>query len=230
MKWLKKVAATPLTTIARVVDNLNAQTNERTNAPSIRAVREAINNNIIELYPIGSIYMSVNNINPSTIFGGTWEQIKQKFLIAADDDSEYRGGTEGGAFSSSYTPSGTVGGHTLTIAEIPSHNHSIPSLSGTAVLGGGHTHTYYSPNFQQSNAGQGNLGSTSDETWKSNKTGNYDGTGANEGAHSHSVTTNASSTGNRGDGGSHNHDFSGSAATINTTPPYLAVYVWKRTA
>lgn len=41
MKWLKKVAATPLTTIARVVDSLSATTNDRTNAPSIRAVREA---------------------------------------------------------------------------------------------------------------------------------------------------------------------------------------------
>ena len=38
MKWLKKVAATPLTTIARVVDSLQTQTNERTNAPIIRAV------------------------------------------------------------------------------------------------------------------------------------------------------------------------------------------------
>lgn len=40
MKWLKKVAATPLTSIARVVDSLQAQTNDRTNAPSIRAVNE----------------------------------------------------------------------------------------------------------------------------------------------------------------------------------------------
>lgn len=40
MKWLKKVSATPLTAIARVVDNLNVQTNDRTNAPSIRAVNE----------------------------------------------------------------------------------------------------------------------------------------------------------------------------------------------
>ena len=42
MKWIKKVTSTPLTAIAKVIDSLQAQTNERTNAPSIRAVREGI--------------------------------------------------------------------------------------------------------------------------------------------------------------------------------------------
>lgn len=36
-----------------------------------------LNNNFKEIfnlvYPIGSIYMSVNSINPSTLFGGTWQ-------------------------------------------------------------------------------------------------------------------------------------------------------------
>ncbi len=120
MKWLKKVAATPLTTIARVVDNLNATTNDRTNAPSIHAVREAVNNNWLSIYPVGSIYMSINNVNPSTIFGGTWEQIKDKFLLACGDT--YNNGETGG--SATHTPSGTVGNHTLTVNEIPQHTHN----------------------------------------------------------------------------------------------------------
>ena len=44
MKWLKKVAATPLTTIAKVVDTLQMITNNRTNAPSVRAVNEGLAN------------------------------------------------------------------------------------------------------------------------------------------------------------------------------------------
>jgi len=31
--------------------------------------------NVLDVYPIGAIYMSVNNTSPATLFGGTWEQI-----------------------------------------------------------------------------------------------------------------------------------------------------------
>ena len=133
MKWLKKVAATPLTSIARVVDSLQNQTNDRTNAPSIRAVNEAINKNWLTIYPIGSIYMSVNNVDPSTIFGGTWEQIKDRFLLASGDT--YNNGDTGGA--ATHTPSGTVGYHTLTIDEMPAHTHKLSSSLSfhSAVIG-----------------------------------------------------------------------------------------------
>lgn len=65
-------------------------------------------------YPIGSIYLSVNNTNPSTIFGGTWEQIKDRFLLGAG--SSYTAGKTGGSAT-----------HKLTINEIPSHNHEYQS-------------------------------------------------------------------------------------------------------
>ena len=48
-------------------------------------------------YPIGSIYLSVNNINPETIFGGKWEQIKDRFLLTAGDT--YKSGATGGSAS-----------------------------------------------------------------------------------------------------------------------------------
>ena len=118
---VKKVAATPLTSIARVVDNLQEQTNDRANAPSIHAVREAVSNNWLSIYPIGSIYMSVNNVDPSLVFGGTWSQIKDRFLLACGDT--YNNGETGGA--ASHTPSGTVGNHTLTVNEMPAHTHVV---------------------------------------------------------------------------------------------------------
>lgn len=133
MKWLKKVAATPLTSIARVIDSLQIQTNDRTNAPSIRAVNEAIKKNWLTIYPIGSIYMCVNDINPSEVFGGTWVQIKDRFLLAAGDT--YNNGAMGGA--ATHTPSGTVGGHAITVAEMPTHAHGVrylaKSLSGGEI-------------------------------------------------------------------------------------------------
>ena len=45
-------------------------------------------------YPVGSIYMSVNSNSPAALFGGTWEQIKDKFLLSAGDT--YEAGSEGG--------------------------------------------------------------------------------------------------------------------------------------
>lgn len=65
-------------------------------------------------YPVGSIFLAINNINPSTFFGGTWEQIKDRFLLCAG--STYKAGNTGGEAS-----------HKLTINEMPSHNHNYSS-------------------------------------------------------------------------------------------------------
>lgn len=64
-------------------------------------------------FPVGSIYMSITNINPSTYFGGEWKQIKDVFLLACGNS--YSNGSTGGEAT-----------HTLTINEMPSHNHSLP--------------------------------------------------------------------------------------------------------
>lgn len=180
MKWLKKVAATPLTTIARVVDSLQAQTNDRTNAPSIRAVNEAIKKNWLTVYPIGSIYMCVNDINPSEVFGGTWVQIKDRFLLAAGDI--YNNGATGG--SATHSLSGTTNGHALTVDEMPSHTHN---LAGQSIG------EYVIP-MNQTNA-QAGTGANSFTMTSSglNVEGFTDETGGNS-AHSHTFTTNAGDT------------------------------------
>ena len=67
---------------------------------------------IYNFYPVGSIYLSVVNINPSTYFGGTWEAIEGVFLLGCS--SEYIAGTTGGEAT-----------HKLTINEMPYHNHNI---------------------------------------------------------------------------------------------------------
>lgn len=47
-----------------------------------------------ELYPVGSIYMSTENTSPASMFSGTWEQIKDKFLLSAGNN--YSAGATGG--------------------------------------------------------------------------------------------------------------------------------------
>ncbi len=188
MKWIKKVAATPITSIAKVIDSLAAQTNDRTNAPSIRAVREAIQENWLIVYPVGSVYINVNDVDPATLFGGTWQQIKDRFLLACGDT--YDNGATGGAASESYTPAGTVGNHTLTVNEMPEHIHEYT---------------------------------------------NYDNVGANlDGGQVQVLIKNSGLspriTEETGGNQAHNHSFTGTAATIDTMPPYLAVNVWVRTA
>ena len=90
------------------------------------------------VYPVGSIYMSVNSTNPSVLFGGTWEQIKDKFLLSAGDT--YNAGDEGGEAT-----------HILTIDEMPSHNHTWGWKSSAA-----------SGNSTWNSAGSDKTGSSSD--------------------------------------------------------------------
>ena len=89
-----------------------------------------------KVYPIGSIYISVNNVNPGNLFGGTWASFGEgRVLIGAGTGTDVNGkqmtftaGATGGEYS-----------HQLTVNEMPSHNHS-PSSTGKvqiANLGGG---------------------------------------------------------------------------------------------
>lgn len=53
------------------------------------------NQSVLDLvYPIGSLYLTVDDKNPTTLFGGTWEQIKDRFLLGAGDN--YENGSVGG--------------------------------------------------------------------------------------------------------------------------------------
>lgn len=71
------------------------------------------------VYPVGSIYMSINNVSPATLFGGKWVQIQGRFLLGASD--VYKANTTGGEEK-----------HTLTTDEMPEHRHSIyyPNAGG----------------------------------------------------------------------------------------------------
>lgn len=119
------------------------------------------------IYPIGSIYLSTDSNSPSTYLGGTWERIKDKFLLSAGDS--YSAGSTGGEAT-----------HKLTIDEMPKHRHEM-------IMRNTGTNYYENPYPPYTAVGD---------------------------------TTN-SSAGMLYAGGDQPH---------NNMPPYLAVYVWKRTA
>ena len=128
------------------------------------------------VYPVGSIYMSINSTSPATLFGGTWEAIQGKFLLGAYGNT-YKAGTTGGEAT-----------HTLTANEMPNHAHymAVGNAAGNDIwtpqagdylvdVGGvSNDHKTYSAQLGMDNAGGG--------------------------------------------------------AAHNNMPPYLAVYIWKRTA
>ena len=69
-------------------------------------------------YPVGAIYLSVTDVNPSALFGGTWERIGGRFLLGAD--TTYTAGSTGGEAA-----------HTLTVDEMPKHNHDVDNLNAS---------------------------------------------------------------------------------------------------
>ena len=83
--------------------------------------------NFDEIYPVGSIYMSVNNTNPSTLFGGTWSQITGRFLLGVGipdaNTDNYFGYMSGITYSAGAGSKGGQDYHTLTVNEMPNHSH-----------------------------------------------------------------------------------------------------------
>ena len=135
-----------------------------------------------KVYPVGAIYMSVNDTTPASFLGGTWEQLEDRFLLGCGN---------------TYTP-GLTGGeatHKLTVNEMPSHTHRVWSGTGKTSNSAGLGY-----NYCYSIGGCDN--DTTSKSWMS-KTG----------AKSQPLLENT------GGGSAHNN-----------MPPYLVVFMWKRTA
>lgn len=91
-------------------------------------------------YPVGAIYLSVTNVNPATLFGGTWEAIGGRFLLGAN--STYAAGSTGGESA-----------HKLTTSEMPRHNHTLDNYNTAA----GNTTAYMTVQAQAKVGYNGNV-------------------------------------------------------------------------
>ena len=193
-----------------------------------------LQNFLLKVYPVGSIYISYSNTNPQTLFGGEWEQIEEGYSLVSTKSTS---GEKGGA-------------KTVTLEEdnLPSHSHSIPALSGLTSAAGGHTPSgsistkelvgsFWDIAYQHSsNPGaangivtHGNMNNGGIFPTAIGEAGNIDGftinathnhtfTGNAVANHTHTVTTVADTTGNTGKG-----------TSVNIQDPYITVYIWKRT-
>ena len=162
------------------------------------------------VYPIGSIYMSTSTTSPATLFGGTWEQIHDRFLLSSSD---------------SY-PLGGIGGeanHTLSVNEMPSHNHSQNSHSHetntTSKTLTGEIYCEIDANGATGSLGNGIVSRGS--TQKCSGTAGTINIGSIKIDATHTHATNSVSPIINTTGGGQAH---------NNMPPYLVVNMWKRTA
>lgn len=86
---------------------------------AIAKIEYDITNMWKQIYPVGSIFITVSTATPSDWFGGTWERVgKGQYLLGVDPSDET------GKFDMSDRTGGSFE-HTLTIDEMPSHTHSI---------------------------------------------------------------------------------------------------------
>ena len=199
-----------------------------------------------KLYPIGSVYISFNSADPSTLFGGVWQRLKDTFLLANGDT--YAADTTGGSATK-----------TITVNNLPTHNHAVSSSgshthSATTSTTGNHTHARGTMNITGSivnsasdtelllsgdmvtSSGALSVGNyrtktvggalETDSGYDSislNAASGWSGSTSSNGAHSHTVSLS---------GGAHTHttNNTGGGTPINIMPPYTTVYVWKRTA
>lgn len=117
-------------------------------------------------YPIGSVYINVGDVNPAILFGGTWERLGGRFLLGAD--STYAAGSTGGEAA-----------HTLTVDEMPKHNHGLDNYNSA-----GNATPFLTVQHQDKIGYGGNVQTM----------------------------------------------YAGGSKAHNNMPPYLSVYMWKRTA
>ena len=165
------------------------------------------------IYPVGSIYMSANNVNPGTFLGGTWTQITDKFLLAAG--STYTAGNTGGSATKTIAKE-NIPNYTLYSAN---HSHTFTGSSSSFTASG----TLYKdglvvvaatanggPNWKYRLEGANGL-----STYTNYYTMSVSGSVTAKGTNSSTPITVTSG---------------GSGTAMDIMPPYEVVYTWKRTA
>lgn len=194
---------------------------------------DQLQNTATQIYPVGSVYISFNSANPATLFGGTWQRLKDTFLLANGD--AYAPNTTGGSATK-----------TITVNNMPAHNHTVNESGShyhdaTTSWAGNHSHTRGSMNitgafsstddnyqdgaFYYAGIGGNGVGGASPERIVGfDASRAWGGETSWNGNHYHTLSTSWS--------GNHTHttNNTGDGLPLNIMPPYTTVYMWLRTA
>ena len=185
-------------------------------------IKEKLNGSTaLAAYPVGAVYISFTDTDPGQLFGGTWEPLNEgRVLIGAN--STYAVGSTGGEST-----------HKLTVNEMPSHNHGGSfSGSGSTSSSGGHTHYLFANISSAPGVNSAVVINSSQQAaataYGNNYLENYTIKGVG----------NSANVGRSSSSGSHTHTFSdsgninsnGGDTAFNLMQPYIACYMWRRTA
>lgn len=184
--------------------------------------QQLTNSELLSLvYPVGSIYTSVNNTNPGSFLGGTWVSFGAGRTLIGVNSSD-------NDFSAAQKTGGTKQ-VTLSTDQMPSHTHTGSTDSGD----GNHNHNARTAEASLEGtftAFRGTTGGIVSRVGESSD--NVGGTGTTRenlkitADHQHQININNS--------GAHVHDFTtesaGGSEPVDILPPYITVYFWRRTA
>lgn len=192
-------------------------------------------------HPPTTLYWTSDSRNPGDVYGGTWKQIKDRFILAAGDT--YTNGETGGTANTtlaeenlpshthSFTPEGAVASHSHGLNN---HTHS---FSATTNGTGRHSHSVTvgamsayggSSGSSMQRVKEGAMGNFDfSKGYSSTQTGDHSHTvsGTTGGSTSNTVSFQPAFTGTPGTTGE-----TGSGTSFSNMPPYMGKYCWERVA
>ncbi len=225
IKNMESKNATQDTAINTNKDNI--ETN-KTNIEKLTTIVNSINTSMLsKTYPVGSIYISTNSTNPSSIFGGTWERYGTGRTLVGVNTSDANFNTvskTGGSTTFNNSHTHTVSSHTHTIN---SHVHTIAAHKHLQTIGANDSFIYalygaegglsgreiITTKNYRFNPSNGILSETKESLYYTSEAGggNTNGSGV--------LTTNGNAQQTTGTSGS---------STQSLLQPYITVYMWKR--
>lgn len=216
---LDKIRSDIFSEIQEIIDDVDEQgEHDQEQDQKISEMNTALLNICDKVYPVGSIYISLDSKDPTEIFGGEWQRIEDRFLFALGNTEKYGalGHPDG---NSEVTLSAAQSG-----VQAHSHTFTYTSITGgstTTGAAGAHKHWIQGDN-DTIKSGSNYM---RPKGWGNGKTTYAYDTSTSE-THSHSVPA-------------HTHSLNGATVAnataksatspVNIMPPYVIVNVWKRT-